>query len=380
MSSKVRLGVIGTGNMGLGHIRYIVNREIQGLELTAVCDQSPRNLERVKRILPDDVKVFDDADALLTSGCIDGVLIATPHPYHPALASAAFTQGLHVLTEKPAGVHTAEVRRMNEAATASGKVFGIVFHQRFYGAYSKLRELIADGELGEIRRTNWIITEWYRKQSYYSSSPWRGTWAGEGGGSLMTQASHQLDLWQWTTGMMPTRIWANCYFGKRRQVETDDEVIAVAEYENGATGVFVVNISEAPGTNRYEVVGDRGKAVIEDGRLTFWQLRVPESRFNSEDRPGLPESWKIEIPVEESPHHTVLISQAHKRLTQNWTDAILRGTPLVAKGEDGIRSLTLSNAMYLSTWTGTWVDLPFDEDLFAAMLQDRIAGSSRVPT
>ncbi|NLN29191.1 MAG: Gfo/Idh/MocA family oxidoreductase [Firmicutes bacterium] len=380
MSNQVRLGVVGTGNMGLGHIRYIANGEIKGLTLTAVCDKSPANVERAKRIIGSDVKVFDEPEAMFRSGDVDGVLIATPHPFHPALAIAAFSHSLHVLTEKPAGLHIAEVRKMNEAAAASGKVFGIVFHQRFYGAYSKLRELIADGELGTIRRTNWIITEWYRKQSYYNVSPWRGTWAGEGGGSLMTQASHQLDLWQWTTGMMPARIWAKCYFGKRRDIETDDEVIAFAEYENGATGVFVVSVTEAPGTNRYEVVGDRGKAVVEDGRLTFWRLRVPESRFNAEDRPGFPEAWKIEIPVEPSPHHTVLISDAHKRLMQNWTDAILHGAPLVARGEEGLLSLTLSNAMYLSTWTGNWVDVPFDEDLFAAMLQERInkSDSARV--
>lgn len=374
MSNKVRLGVVGTGNMGLGHIKYILNGEIKGLELTAVCERSPVNRDRAKRILSGHVTVYDEPQAMFASGNIDAVLIATPHFLHPELAISAFEHGLHVLTEKPAGVYTAQVRRMNEAAKASGKVFGIMFHHRFYGAYSKLKELIDAGELGEIRRTNWIITEWYRKQSYFDSAPWRGTWAGEGGGSLITQTPHQLDVWQWTIGMMPQRVWARCYFGKRRQIETDDEVIACVEYANGATGVFVTSLTEAPGTNRYEVVGDRGKAVVEDGRLTFWRLRIPESQFNQENRPGLPEAWKIDIPVEESPSHTILVSQAHKRLTQNWTDAILHGAQLVAPGEEGILSLTLSNAMYLSTWTDDWVDLPLDEELFARMLQERIDG------
>src|SRR5690606_34449403 len=233
-----------------------------------------------------------------------------------------------VLVEKPAGVYTKQVRQMNEAAAKSGKVFSIMYNQRTNPLYVKLRELISSGELGEIRRTNWIITNWYRSQAYYNSGGWRATWAGEGGGVLINQDPHQLDLWQWTIGMMPTRVRAFCHFGKYRNIEVEDDVTAYVEYENGATGVFVTTTGEAPGTNRFEISGDRGKMVIEDGKMTFWRLRVGESEFNASNTSSFaqPECWKCEIPVNgEGP--------GHMGITQNFVDAILKGTPLIAPGE-----------------------------------------------
>jgi len=371
---KVRIGIIGIGNMGTGHLRYLSAGKVQGAELTAVCDTRPERLEWVKSQLGDRVQLFDSAEKLFASGSVDGVLIATPHYDHPVLAIEAFSHGLHVLIEKPAGVYTKKVREMNEVAAKSGKTFGIMFNQRTNPIYQKLRDLISSGELGEIRRTNWIITNWYRSQSYYDSGGWRATWAGEGGGVLLNQDPHQLDLWQWTIGMMPTRVRAFCHFGKYRNIEVEDDVTAYVEYPNGATGVFVTTTGEAPGTNRFEITGDRGKIVIEDGKMTFWRLRVPEPEFNRTYKGGFgqPECWKCEIPVapeKENPH---------MEITQNWVDAILKGTPLLAPGEEGIKGLTLSNAMHLSTWTDNWVNLPIDEDLFYELLQERIRNSKFV--
>jgi predicted dehydrogenase len=262
---------------------------------------------------------------------------------------------------------------MNEAAAASGKVFGIMYNQRTNPLYIKLRDLIASGELGEIRRTNWIITNWYRTQNYYNSGGWRATWAGEGGGVLINQDPHQLDLWQWTIGMMPTRGRAFCHFGKYRNIEVDDDVTAYVEYANGATGVFVTTTGESPGTNRFEITGDRGKIVIEDDRMTFWRLRVSETEFNRTFNGifGQPECWKCEIPIQGSNTST-----QHQGITQNFADAIRHGTPLIAPGEEGIKGLTLSNAMYLSTWTDNWVNLPIDEQLFYDQLQQRIQQST----
>jgi len=308
---------------------------------------------------------------MFASGSVDAVLIATPHYDHPPLAIKAFEKGLHVLVEKPAGVYTKQVRQMNEVAAQSGKVFGIMYNQRTNPIYQKLRDLVLSGELGEIRRTNWIITSWYRSQSYYDSGGWRATWAGEGGGVLLNQDPHQLDLWQWTIGMMPHRVRAFCHFGKYRDIEVEDDVTAYVEYPNGATGVFVTTTGEAPGTNRFEVTGDRGKIVIEDGKLTFWRLRVPESQFNREYKGGFghPECWKCEIPVSGDK------GNGHMQITQNFVNAILKGTPLLAPGEEGIKGLTISNAMHLSTWTDNWVNLPIDEDLFYEKLQERIRNS-----
>lgn len=271
-----------------------------------------------------------------------------------------------------AGVYTKAVKQMNEAAAKSDRKFGIMYNQRTNPLYQKLRDLIQSGELGEIRRTNWIITNWYRSQSYYNSGGWRATWAGEGGGVLLNQDPHQLDLWQWTTGMMPKRIRAFCHFGKYRNIEVEDDVTAYVEYENGATGLFITTTGEAPGTNRFEITGDHGKIVVEDGKLTFWRLRTPEPQFNAEFTGGFgsPECWKCEIPVEEGG------GEQHKGILRNFTNAILHDEKLLAPGEEGIHGLTLSNGMYLSAWTDDWVELPIDEDLFYEKLMEKVENSN----
>jgi predicted dehydrogenase len=369
--NKVRLGIVGMGNMGQGHASYLMDGKIEGVELTAVCDIVPENRSKVTEKYGEKITVYEHSEALYTSGLIDAVLIATPHYDHPDSAIAAFKQGLHVLIEKPAGISTKQVRLMNQAAAKSGKVFSIMYNQRTNPMYQKLRDLVAAGELGEIRRTNWIITNWYRSQSYYNSGGWRATWAGEGGGVLINQDPHQLDLWQWTIGMMPNRVRAFCHFGKYRDIEVEDDVTAYVEYPNGATGVFVTTTGEAPGTNRFEVNGDRGKIVIEDGKMTFWRLRVSETEFNKTFTGGFgaPECWECSIPVSgEGPQH--------QGITQNFINAIRLGEPLIAPGEEGIHGLTLSNAMYLSTWTDNWVDLPIDEELYVEKLQEKMKQST----
>jgi len=368
--NQVRIGIVGMGNMGWGHAEYLHNGQVAGASLTAVSDVMEGKRKLVAERFGAGVAVFDSPERLFDSGLVDAVIVATPHYDHPAVSIAAFERGLHVLVEKPAGVYTKQVRLMNEAAAASGKVFAIMYNQRTNPVYAKLRDLIASGELGEVRRTNWIITNWYRSQSYYDSGGWRATWAGEGGGVLINQDPHQLDLWQWTIGMMPTRVRAFCHFGKYRNIEVEDDVTAYVEYANGATGVFVTTTGEAPGTNRFEVTGDRGKIVIEDDKLTFWRLRVPEPEFNATYRGGFgqPECWKCEVPVNGT-------NPGHKGITQNFVDAIRNGTPLIAPGHEGILGLTLSNAMHLSTWTDNWVDLPIDEELYYELLQERIRNS-----
>lgn len=369
--NKVRFGIIGVGNMGRAHAFSLLN-EVKGAELTAVCDISPERLEWAAEQLPEQVLRFSTAEELFTSGSIDAVLIATPHYDHPPLAIEALKHGLHVLIEKPAGVFTKAVQEMNDAAAQSDRKFGIMYNQRTNPLYKKLKELIASGELGEIRRTNWIITDWYRSQSYYNSGGWRATWAGEGGGVLLNQDPHQLDLWQWTTGMMPKRVRAFCQFGKYRNIEVEDDVTAYVEYENGATGLFITTTGEAPGTNRFEITGDNGKIVVEDGSLTFWRLRTPEPEFNATYTGGFgqPECWKCEIPVDKSN------GGSHQGILRNFTNAILNDEPLIAPGEEGIRGLTLSNAMYLSAWTDNWVELPIDADLFHEHLMEKVRNST----
>ncbi len=367
----IRIGIIGIGNMGTQHARYLRAGTVRDAELIAVCDINPARREWARQNFPG-IEVFETADDLFKHPNLDGVIIAVPHYGHPDLAQTALQQDLHVLIEKPAGVFTKAVRQMNRAAKESGRVFSIMYNQRANPLYQKLRDLIHSGELGPIRRTNWIITSWYRSQSYYDSGDWRATWAGEGGGVLINQDPHQLDLWQWTTGLMPIRVRAFCGFGKYHNIEVEDDVTAFVEYENGGTGVFVTSTAEAPGTNRFEIVGDRGKIVIENGQMTFWRLRMSEREFNRTYRGGFgqPEAWECRVPV-------VGQEGNHQAITQNWVDAIIHGCALIAPGEEGIAGLEISNAMHLSAWLNDWVSIPVDEDVYWTELQKRIATSKR---
>ena len=356
--------------MGSVHARDFAAGNIPGAELKAICDINPERLDWAKKTFGEKVSLYDNSDAFFATADIDAVVVATPHYDHPPLAIKGFEKGLHVLIEKPAGVYTKQVREMNRVAEKSGKVFGIMYNQRTNPLYQKLRDLVRSGELGEIRRTNWIITNWYRPQSYYDSGGWRATWAGEGGGVLLNQDPHQLDLWQWICGM-PKRVMAFMYFGKYHNIEVEDDVTAYVEYENGATGVFVTSTADAPGTNRFEVTGDRGKIVIENDKLTLWRLRVSERQFNREYTGGFgqPECWKCEIPVTGE-------NSQHRGIFRNWIDAILHGAALLAPGTEGINGLEISNAMHLSAWTGKWADIPVDEDLFYELLREKIRNST----
>ncbi|MDD4125847.1 MAG: Gfo/Idh/MocA family oxidoreductase [Eubacteriales bacterium] len=368
---KLRLGIIGFGNMGSCHYHNIISGKCPDIEVTAITETNTARMEwmRAQSDIPDTVKLFDDIVSMLDSKLIDAAIIAVPHYYHPVLAVECMKRGIHVMVEKPAGVYTKQVREMNEFAKSSGVVFGMMFNQRTNHIYRKLRELVRSGEYGRIRRTNWIITDWYRSQAYYDSGLWRATWAGEGGGVLLNQCPHQLDLWQWICGM-PSRIEAHLSFGKWHSIEVEDEVTSYAEYANGATGVFITSTGDACGTNRFEIQTDKAKFVIENGELNGWELFPSEPEFSKSNKSifGLPEIRKMEINTDgQYPGHPGVLNA--------FAGAILRGEPLVAGGEEGINGLTLSNAMHLSCWLGKPVDIPFDEDLYYNELMKRVSQS-----
>ncbi|WP_338472301.1 Gfo/Idh/MocA family oxidoreductase [Niallia sp. XMNu-256] len=362
----VKVGIIGMGNIGKSHSIPLDKGLVKGAILTAVCGRE-HQLNWIKENLSEQVQFYQNEEAFLQESNIDAVIIATPHFSHPELAIKSFHNGLHVLLEKPAGVFTKNVIEMNDVAKSSGKVFSIMFNQRTNPLFQKLRQLIQSGKLGEIKRTNWVITDWYRPQSYYDSGKWRATWKGEGGGVLLNQAPHQLDLWQWITGLMPKRVHAFCHTGKYHKIEVEDDVTAYVEYENGATGVFITSTGEAPGTNRFEIAGDLGKIVVENETLIFYQLTQSEREFNSTFTGGFgaPEWIKREIQIEGE-------STGHVGVMQNWIDAITQGTPLLAPGEEGLKGVELANAMYLSTWLNQTVELPIDAGLYLEKLQEKI--------
>ncbi len=368
---KVKLGIIGMGNMGSGHISNILAGKTPEIEIAAAADRREERRAWGRSTLPGDTPIFAEGSELIQSGLCEAVLIAVPHYQHPVLAKEAFAAGLHVMCEKPAGVYTRAVREMNEAADKSGKVFAMMFNQRTNCLYRKMHEMVQGGQIGRLKRVSWLITDWYRTQIYYDSGDWRATWAGEGGGVLLNQCPHQLDLLQWICGM-PKVVQAFCHEGKWHDIEVEDDVTAYLEFENGATGVFVTTTGDAPGTNRFEVSGTLGKLVCEDGRLTFWKLKEDEREFCKTAREGFakPDCEKIQVETDgENPQHVGVLNA--------FAGNILRGEPLVADGKEGIRGLTLSNAMHLSSWLKRPVEIPFDEDLFLAELNKRRENSKR---
>ena len=371
--NKVRLGVVGFGNMGVKHVENIVTGKVPNMVMGAVCDNAPARLEAVKAKYPD-MPVFAEASELFKSGTCDAVIIATPHYDHPKLAIEALECGLHVITEKPAGVYTMQVKEMNEAAAKSDKKFGIMYNQRTNPVYQKLREMIQRGDLGHIKRVTWIITNWYRPQAYHDSSTWRSTWATEGGGALINQNPHQLDLWQWLFGM-PDRIWARVGFGKYYDIEVDDDVMAYFEYDNGTTGEYITSTGEAPGTNRLEIACDMGRVIVENNKITFDRNVISEREHNKVNTApfGKPECWECVVPAKTDG------GEQHIGIFKDFANAVLKGTKLLAPGEEGINGLTISNAIHLSGWTGEIVDVKnFPHERFYELLQEKIRTSTVV--
>ncbi|MCC8104119.1 MAG: Gfo/Idh/MocA family oxidoreductase [Clostridiales bacterium] len=369
---RVRLGIIGIGNMGSAHSKSIYEGNVPELVLTAVADLKESRRSWARETFGDSVAVFSNAEELLGSGMTDAVLVATPHYEHPRLVKEALRRGLHVMSEKPAGVYTKAVRDMNEeAAKHSDLVFAMMFNQRTNCIYRKMHELVVGGTYGQIKRVNWIITDWYRPQIYYDSGDWRATWDGEGGGVLLNQCPHQLDLLQWICGM-PSRVQAFCHEGKWHQIEVEDDVTAYLEYPNGATGVFITSTGDAPGTNRFEVDLEMAKIVCENDRISVFELEENDRDFCVRTTEGFSQPKGQWIDVE-----TDGKNEQHTGVLKAFAAAVLRGEPLVARGEEGIRGLTLSNAMHLSGWLKKPVDLPFDEELFLEELNKRRATSDR---
>ena len=372
----VRLGIIGVGNMGTAHINNINSGQCPEVKVTAVADINPERIAWAKENLSDDALLFNHAEELLEKGkdIVDAVLIAVPHYDHPKYAIDAMRRGIHVMSEKPAGVYTKQVRIMNEAAEvakADNIKFGMMFNQRTDHIYRKMREIVKSGILGRIKRTSWIITDWYRSQAYYNSGAWRATWSGEGGGVLLNQCPHNLDLWQWICGM-PNKVEAKMHFGKWRDIEVEDDVSVYVEYPDGGTGTFITTTGDFPGSNRFEITLEGGKLLAEGGKLKMWKLGEMEPDFSK--RNDVPFGSPA---VEFSEVETDGESLQHIGVLNAFAGAILRDSPLIADGCEGINGLTLSNAMHLSAWTGRMVDIPFDEDFYYEELMKRVRGSRR---
>ena len=365
---KVRIGIIGLGNMGSEHVKFVSH--IEKAELAAVCDLVREKAD--KFAAQSGAKAFYDAETLFHSGAVDGVILAVPHYFHTPLAISAFEHGIHVLCEKPEAVTKSDAQKMNDAhAKHPELVFELMLQQRTSGAHRKIKQLIEAGEIGEIMRVNWIITNWFRSQSYYDSGSWRATWKGEGGGVLLNQCPHNLDLFQWFFGL-PKEVYSLAEIGKYHEIEVEDAVNTICRFENGATGNFITSTGEFPGTNRLEITGTRGRLVYEDGKIQFRRTEVDVKKFcasTEQSFPSIP-TWEIEIPYEKDtlPAHQIIVS--------NFVDVILdRSVKQIAYGEEGIRSVELGNAMLYSGLNHCTVTLPMDTAAYDAMLKKLIAES-----
>ena len=368
---KVRFGIVGCGNMGTGHAKNFREGKIENGVLTAVCDINPKKLIAFKERFGDSISYFESAEDMFKSGQCDCVMICTPHYSHPELSILALDCDLNCIVEKPAGVYTLQVKEMLARAEKSDKILGIMFNQRTNPAFKTMKKMIADGKIGEIKRTNWIITDWYRTQYYYDTGAWRATWAGEGGGVLYNQAPHQLDLFQWIVGMSPSKVHAFCHYGKWHDIEVEDDVTCYVEYPNGATGVFITTTADAPGTNRFEVTGTLGTLIFENNKLYYKQLLKDERVHCKEADKGfeMPEVLPtVEIELEGE-------NLQHVGITNNIANAILGLEPVYAPAKDGLAGVQLANAMHLSSWLGESVTLPINDELFYEELKKRIAVS-----
>ena len=367
-STPVRLGIIGLGNMGAAHAHNIIKGSVPGLQLSAVADRAPERLKAFSEIAQ-----FDDAHAMIGSGLVDAVLIATPHYSHTPLGIAVLKAGLHLLVEKPISVHKKDCEELIAAYRPdSGQVFAAMFNQRTDPRYRKLKQLIDDGVLGTIQRINWTITNWFRTDYYYQSGDWRATWGGEGGGVLLNQCPHNLDLWQWLFGM-PERIIARCQIGRFHDIEVEDSVTALFEYASGVQGVFVTTTGEAPGTNRLEVAGEHGKIVIsaDEPGLVFTRNECSSIKFSKDATSGfaMPGVWNVAIAGAGD-------NEQHVGIMKNFVAAIRGEAPLIAPATEGVHSVELANAMLLSSFRDHPITLPIDAEDYAAELKKKITEST----
>ena len=369
MMNEISVGVIGIGNMGSAHVSAVGGGRIEGLRLAAVCDIDLERLELCMERNPG-VKGYSDWQELIRDPELDAVIVAVPHPLHAAIAMAALKAGKHVLVEKPMDISVTKAKALIEVANSTDKVFAIMFNQRTNPLFAKAREIVKSGQLGQLQRSVWIITNWYRTQNYYDSGTWRATWSGEGGGVLLNQAPHNLDLWQWICGM-PKEITAFCDIAKYHNIEVEDDVTIFARYEGGATGVFITTTGEFPGTNRLEISGTRGKLVIEEGKIKWWKLDKDSQTVSREAGSSYSIEQEIEIIPQEVPE------TGHAGILQNFSDAMRFGKELLSPGTDGIYELSLSNAAYLSSAKGNApVSLPVDGAEFDALLEKLIEDSA----
>jgi predicted dehydrogenase len=362
----MKIGIIGLGNIGRVHATNIQNGLIENCELVAVANQPIQSMEEFER---KGIACFEEGSALIESGLADAVLIALPTHLHAPLGIQALEAGMHLMMEKPLACHKAEGERILAAKQRDDQIVALMMNQRTHPCYAKIKQWIDDGAVGELQRVSWTMTNWFRPEIYYQSSPWRATWRGEGGGVLMNQCPHNLDVLQWLVGM-PSSIRANCAFGKYHAIEVEDEVSAYFEFPNGATGQFSASTGESPGSNRLEIVGDLGTVITDGNTATLIRNSQSVAAFSraTDEMFGAPETTAVVFqPLEPVNQHAAILD--------NFIKAARGEAALISPAEEGLQSLELAGAMIYSAWTNNTVELPLDSAAYEAAIQGKIAQS-----
>lgn len=369
----VKIGVVGVGNMGSTHCKRILDGFIEGAVLFAICDINEERIKLLeKEINLEKVKKYTRVDDILADSEVEAIIVATPHYSHPEIGIKALQWNKHVMVEKPLAVYSLQAKELLRASEMNKDcIFGIMLNQRTNPFYKKAKDLLMDGEIGEIRRISWTITDWYRTQAYYDSALWRATWDGEGGGVIINQCPHNLDLITWLIGM-PSSVMAFCKNGKYHDIETEDEATVFMEFGDKITGTLVASTGETPGTNYIEIIGTCGKIVLEGiNGLKLYKTKVDGVSFVKEEfKPWKKPEYEM-IDYSEDNELLKLVRQQHTVILQNWVDCIKGKDELIAPGKEGLKSLMLCNAIYFSSWLERKVNIPFDEDMFLDMLEEK---------
>ena len=364
---QVRMALIGFGGMGSKYAAMIRNGQIDGMVLAGVCCRNAPGQKVLREEYPGVAIYRDVKDTLAHAAEFDAALIVTPHTSHVEIARQMVAAGKHILLDKPAGVYARQVRELTEQAEKAGVSFGMMFNNRANPAFGKARELLQSGAIGTPVRAVWVCNTWFRTPAYHKSAPWRSSWNGECGGLLINQSQHYLDLWLWLLGM-PDKVYTDLSFGRYVPITVDDAVDMQLLYDNGLHGTFISSTGEAPGVNRLEIWGDKGRLCVEDtARVFLDENEVSTTRFAAESTQvygDLPHHCR-ELPVEPTP-------EMYQTILRNFCDHLRKGTPMIADGTDGLRAVELTNGAYVSAWLERKVQLPVEDGVFEELLHKKM--------
>jgi predicted dehydrogenase len=328
----INVGILGAGNISQTHTRAAL--AIPGVHVSAVLGTTREKAARLADTAG--ATPYEDLERFLSHKPLDLVAIGTPSGLHAEQAIAAVKRGLHVLVEKPVDITTARVDALIAAADRAGVKVGVFFQDRLKPDLVRLKGLVDSGTLGDPVLVSGRV-KWYRPPEYYADSRWRGTWALDGGGALMNQAVHTVDVLQWLMGPV-VRVSARTA-ARVHRIEVEDTAVAVLEFESGALGTFEATTSVYPGyPRRVEVTGSNGTAIVEGDTLVSVDLRGS----------GDPSAAKVAPPTIASSSPVVADASAHQRILEDFLDAIQSNRDPICDARDGRKSVAIVEGIYAS--------------------------------